>query len=288
MPSVTDDAAPAGIGRLVLLGHPVAHSLSPRFQNAALAAAGLRLVYEAHDVAPDALDAALDTLRGGRAAGNVTVPHKASVAARCDALSPLAAAVGAVNTFWHDRSGRLVGDNTDVGGFEAAARGLVDPDARPLRIALVGAGGSAAAVVAAVAGWPAARLTVWSRTAPRAAALVARAPDVAVAAPTLTDALDGADLVVNATPLGLALDDPFPVPVDMLPPGVAVLDLAYAPVRTAWVRAARAAGHRADDGLVMLVEQGALAFQRWFGRAPDRAAMWGALGDIVRLRAATP
>jgi shikimate dehydrogenase len=282
---VTHPHPPPAIGRLVLLGHPVAHSLSPRFQNAALAAARLPLTYEALDVAPDALGDTLRELAARRAAGNVTVPHKAQVAVACDELTPLAAAVGAVNTFWHDADGRLVGDNTDVGGFDAAARTLVDPGARPAAVALVGAGGSAAAVVVAVREWPAARLRVWSRTPERARALAARAPHAATPCARVADALDGATLVVNATPLGLAAGDELPTAIGSLPPGAAVLDLVYAPARTRWVREARAAGHAADDGLAMLVEQGALAFARWFGREPDRAAMWAALAAVTRERA---
>ncbi len=282
---MTHPPPPPSIGRLVLVGHPVAHSLSPRFQNAALAAARLPLTYEALDVAPDALGDTLRELAASRAAGNATVPHKARVAAACDELTPLAAAVGAVNTFWHDAGGRLVGDNTDVGGFDAAARALVDPEASPATVALVGAGGSAAAVVVAVRAWPGARLRVWSRTPERALTLAARAPHVATACAHVADALDGATLVVNATPLGLAAGDELPTPIGSLPQRAAVLDLVYARARTRWVREARAAGHAADDGLAMLVEQGALAFARWFGQEPDRAAMWAALAGVTPDRA---
>jgi shikimate dehydrogenase len=100
----------------------------------------------------------------------------------------------------------------------------------------------------------------------------------------MEEALDGATLVVNATPLGLGPGDVLPVPIEALPAAAAVYDLVYAPARTRWVRAARAAGHPAEDGLGMLVEQGALAFRRWFGREPDRAAMWAALGDVTAAR----
>src|SRR5512133_543870 len=110
-------------GRLVLLGHPVSHSLSPRFQNAALRAAGIPLRYEALDVAPDALAATLSELAGQHACGNVTIPHKEGVAALCVRRSALAQRCGAVNTFWHE-DGDLVGDNTDVGGVDAVAQAL--------------------------------------------------------------------------------------------------------------------------------------------------------------------
>lgn len=274
---------PVRVGRLVLLGHPVAHSLSPRFQRAALAVAGLALDYEARDVAPDGLTAALGALRHEAGAGNVTVPHKERVADQCTVLSALAERVGAVNTFWHDADARLVGDNTDVGGFDAGVRAVFDPECAG-DVVLVGAGGSAAAVLAAVARWPGRRVRVWSRRFERAVALAAREPQAAVAVADLSDALAGASLVVNATPLGLHTDDPLPVPISILPPGAAVFDLVYAPARTRWVRAARAAGHTAEDGLAMLIEQGALAFARWFGREPERAAMWAALGDVTAAR----
>ena len=114
-----------GPTQLVLLGHPVAHSLSPAMQRAALAAAGLEASYEAMDVAPDDLADAVEVLRANRTAGNVTVPHKEHFAALCDMLTPLAMTVEAVNTFWFEPDGRLVGDNTDVGGFDFAARFLL-------------------------------------------------------------------------------------------------------------------------------------------------------------------
>lgn len=280
--AVADDAAPdvpVAIGHLVLLGHPVAHSLSPRFQNAALRAAGIPLAYHAADVAPAALPGVVDALVAARAAGNVTLPHKEAVAARCDRRTRLAARVGAVNTFWCTLDGRLWGDNTDVAGVEASIRDLfhgVVPAG--LRVALLGAGGSAAAVLAAAESWPGARVRVWSRTIARADALAGRFPEVARAERELTEALADATLVVNATPLGIRPADALPVPVDALASDAAVLDLVYRPGETAWVHAARASGRRALDGLPMLIAQGAASFVRWFGVAPDTEAMWAAVG----------
>jgi shikimate dehydrogenase len=261
--------------RLVLLGHPVAHSISPRLQNAALRSARIPLAYEALDVAPGALDDVLRTLAVERAAGNVTIPHKEAVAARCAALTPLARRVGAVNTFWHER-GRLVGDNTDVGGVDATIRALLGTAIRSARVALVGAGGGAAAVLAAAEGWGDARVSIYNRHVPRASLLASRFPDIASVADSLAAALSGATLVVNTTPLGIS-DDEFPVPLELLPAGAAVFDLVYRANETAWVTAARVAGHRSADGIGMLVEQGALAFAKWFGVEPDRAVMWRAM-----------
>lgn len=258
--------------RLVLLGHPVAHSVSPRIQNAALRAAGLPVVYEAMDVPPADLDATLRALARERAAGNVTIPHKEAVAARCAMLTPLAERVGAVNTFWHEE-GRLFGDNTDVGGLDQTVRALLGGEVAAARVALIGAGGSAAAVLAAAERWGGARVAIYNRHMARAEQLAARFPAIAAPAPSLAVALRDATLVVNATPVGMR-DRGHPVPVELLPPGAAVFDLVYRAGETAWVTAAREAGHRAADGMGMLVEQGALAFERWFGIAPDRAAMW--------------
>lgn len=263
--------------RLVLLGHPVAHSLSPVFQNAALRAAGIGITYECEDVAPAHLVAALTRLAAVGGAGNITVPHKEAAARACDQLTPVAQRVEAINTFWVE-SGALVGDNTDVGGFDHAVSALRGSDGPPARvtIAVLGAGGGAGAVLAAIAEWEGCRVRVWNRTADRAARLCARFPTIASPAATPLDAITGASLVVNASTIGLTGDE---VPIDpsCLPPGADVVDLVYRRGGTPWVHAARSAGHRAIDGLPMLVEQGALAFERWFGRPPDRSAMWASL-----------
>jgi shikimate dehydrogenase len=257
--------------RLLLLGHPVSHSISPRFQNAALHAAGIPLTYETLDVDPDALDDTIAALAAERAAGNVTIPFKERFAARCARLSPLAERVGAANVFWHEE-GELVGDNSDVGGAEAIMRALMG-DASLTRMALIGAGGSAAAVLCAAERCGFAEVRVYNRNMERAEQLVERVASGARAVASMEEALNGAVLVVNATPVGLHGDD-FPVPIELLPEDCAVFDLAYQRVETPWVSAARAAGHRAADGLGMLIEQGAIAFRMWFGVEPDRTAMW--------------
>jgi shikimate dehydrogenase len=227
------------------------------------------VAYSALDVAPPDLPGVLAKLVAEGVAGNVTIPHKEAVARACGRLTHLAERVGAVNTFWVE-GGQLIGDNTDVGGF-AAAYGAPVPPGR--HVALLGAGGAAAAVLAAIAEWPGVEVRVWNRGAERAQALAGRFGAHAVG--TKEEAVDQAALIVNATSIGL---DGVSQPMDvaLLPQGADVIDLVYHPNETAWVRAARAAGHRAMDGLAMLIEQGALAFERWFGRAPDRGAMWRA------------
>jgi shikimate dehydrogenase len=269
-----------GPTRLLLLGHPVSHSLSPRIQNAALEAAGIDGRYEAVDIEPDAFLEALTRLRKPHVGGNVTVPFKERMRDACDELSPLARRVGAVNTWWVDVDGVLHGDNTDVPGFEAAVFELLGVDQKPrnLSVGVLGAGGAAAAVLAAAESWPGAVVHVVNRTPERARLLCERfgpnvqpVDDVGVVA--------GADLVVNATSVGLTNDE-LPVEVELLAPNAAVLDLVYRRGGTAFVRELHLRGRRAMDGLTMLVEQAAFAFERWFGMTPDRSAMWqAARGD---------
>jgi len=254
-----------------LLGHPVGHSLSPVFQSAALKAAKIPLVYEALDVTGRELRRVIRELRDSNAAGNVTIPHKLAVHDLCDSLTDLAAKVGAVNTFWME-SGKLHGDNTDVGGFEAAARALLGGETAGARIVVLGAGGAAAAVLAAAEEWSDAKVAIVARNNERAAALALRFPDVARAEKSVERAARGATLIVNATPVGQQ-DEDLPIDVALIPKAAAVLDLVYRRGGTPWVKAVRERGIRAADGLPMLLEQGALAFQRWFGREPDREAM---------------
>ena len=164
-----------------------------------------------------------------------------------------------------------------MAGFEFAARDLLE-SARadlPKRVALLGAGGAASAVAAAIHDWDGAELLVWSRNPAQAEALVHRFA-LARAEPDLLQAVKGAELVINATPMGMA-DDVLPVPISALSRKCPVLDLVYRKGETAWVRAARDAGHPASDGLPMLVEQAARSFRRWLGVEPNREVMWGAL-----------
>lgn len=261
--------------RLVLLGHPVAHSLSPLFQGAALRAAGIDVRYEPLDVAPHELEKVLADLVAAGAAGNVTIPHKRAVWAACARRTAVAARAGAVNTFWvHE--GTLHGDNTDVAGFDRAARAL-GVATTGARVVLLGAGGAAAAVCVATESWDGARVCIVARRPEQAHHLAAVFSHVEVT--ETADALADCSLLVNATPVGMR-DDVMPCDPSRIPPDAAVMDLVYRRGETAWVRAARATGHVAADGREMLLQQGALAFERWFGMPPDidimRAALDGA------------
>jgi shikimate dehydrogenase len=258
-------------GRLVLLGHPLSHSLSPRFQNAALVAAGVPLRYEAVDVDPAAFEDVVASLVAQHAAGNVTIPFKERMHDACDVLTPLAQRVGAVNVFWIDEDGQLVGDNSDVGGFDAAVATLLGARPRDVAVGLLGAGGAAAAVLATVETWPGCTAHVYNRTPERARLLCERFGAFAQPVDDI-GVIAGAQLVVNATSVGIR-DDAYPLAPSLIAPGASVIDLVYRPGETAWIRALRSRGHGVCDGLPMLIEQGALAFERWFGFAPDREVM---------------
>lgn len=257
--------------RLILIGSQVGSSLSPVFQRAALSSAGIRLSYDTLDVLPDKLSSAIETIRLENIAGNVTRPHKFAVRKACDVLTPLARRVGAVNTFWMD-DGRLHGDNTDVEGFSVAATELLGGEVTGIEVLVLGAGGAAAAVLAAIELWPGARALVSSRDPLRSALLAKRFPRLASVEPTTREAAARARLIVNATPVGQH-DDNHPLEVDAIPVRAAVMDLVYRRGETPWVRALRERGNVARDGMAMLLEQGALSFRRWFGVEADRIAM---------------
>lgn len=263
--------------RLVLIGHPVAHSLSPVMQNAALEAAGSTLRYEAIDVPPDALASFMDSLRGTNCAGNFTIPHKRAAMQLVQKCTPIAQQAGVVNTFWLDGHNDIAADNTDVTGFASMVNELLPDIPQQARVAVIGAGGAAAAVITAIEAWPGATISVHARDLARAVAMRMRHSVVVRACSMRDPCLEDADIVVNATPLGLAVGDAHPVELDRLSSNAIVFDLVYTRDETEWVRAARAGGHVAADGLSMLLHQGVAAFERWFGTAPDKEAMWSAL-----------
>jgi shikimate dehydrogenase len=209
------------------------------------------------------------------AGGNVTVPHKVAFLPLCDEVSSIASRVGAVNTFWSS-GGKLRGDNTDVGGFDAAARELLGDVPGDLTVAVIGAGGAAAAILGALESWPGATVRLYARNAARASSLAGRFGDFARAESSAGSALAGAMLIVNATPIGMS-DDSLPFSLADIPKGAAILDLVYKRGGTALVRLAQAAGFRAADGTTMLIEQGALSFERWFGFTPDKKVMRDAM-----------
>jgi shikimate dehydrogenase len=254
-----------------VIGDPVRHSRSPAIHNAAFAALGLDYVYVAFPVAAGHAADALVALRTlGIAGCNVTMPHKEGVAAACDELTPSAAALRSVNTVVQ-RDGRLLGDSTDGPGLVAALRDEgVDPTGR--RVLVLGAGGAARAVVAAL-GREGASVTVAARR-PEAAATAAALADGgrAVDLSDLDRVVRAVDVVVNATPLGMQGEPP-PFDPAVLTPEQFVYDTVYHPLRTPLLAAAEARGVPCAGGLGMLVHQAALAFTLWTGVAAPLPVM---------------
>ena len=262
-----------------VLGDPVRHSLSPAMHNAALQELGLNWVYLALPTPAAQLAAVLEGLRAVECRGlNVTLPHKQAVARLCQVLSPLAERVGAVNTLISLAEGGWEGTNTDVEGFLAPLRGQTWAGREAL---VLGCGGSARAVVAALVELGLARIWVAARRREPLERFVA---DCRAWAPQLEPLewagleapLQTAALVVNTTPVGMAsASDPTsagqcplsPAELEALAPGCSVYDLIYTPRPTRLLEAAATRGCPTVDGLEMLVQQGAAALRLWSGIA---------------------
>jgi len=269
-----------------VLGDPVDHSLSPAMQNAAFAAAGLPHVYLRYRVSPQALAAALDEARAlGMGGLNLTIPLKEVALGLVDRLTDEAQRIGAVNTIVFERRGdRLVGDNTDGRGFLASLRGRAR--LRGQTAVIIGAGGSARAVGTALAGSGCARVVVANRTPARGERLASRLADlggapiasVPLASRGLRDLLADAALVVNTTPAGLA-GATLPIDPRVTPRHCLFVDLVYGVRPSRFLARAARARRRTLDGSLMLLHQGALAFEAWTGRSAPRPAMARALRD---------
>lgn len=289
-----------------LIGYPVGHSISPAMQQAAFDHYKLDIRYELWETEPSELGAAVERLRGAQTLGaNVTVPHKEAVIPSMDELDDLALEIGAVNTIVN-RGGRLIGYNTDAGGFLRALRkeGGFDPAGK--RSVLVGAGGAARAAGFALARAGVKSLFITDIIAERAYGLasvlersLARTqgppprscvdareiggvasldfqmhpiPEIKVLSPDeplFEKTVLGCDLLVNCTPVGMrhsATEGKSPLDVGLIPKGALVYDVVYNPLETPLLTDAQKAGARTLSGLAMLVYQGAMSFEMWTGK----------------------
>lgn len=259
--------------RVGIIGHPVAHSLSPVFQGAAFAHSGLDARYEAWDTPPSELPRRVASLREEACLGaNVTIPHKETVIPLLDELGGESARVGAVNTIVN-REGRLFGFNTDGPGFVAALRNEAHFDPAGRSVLLVGAGGAARGIAFALAD-VGVDLGIWNRSHERALSLVADLlSDRRPGSHTVVHSrrrLDpgGYDCVVNCTSVGMrggGAEAEMPFDVSELTRGALVVDIVYRPEETPLLASARASGHPVLGGLPMLIYQGALSFELWTG-----------------------
>jgi shikimate dehydrogenase len=266
--------------RCYLIGYPVEHSMSALMHNAAFEELGLGYHYELKSVRPEALGRfTADEIRREEVRGvNVTIPHKVSIMGYLDEANPEAAAIGAVNTIVNE-GGWLKGYNTDGKG---AMRALEEAygDLRGAKVVVIGAGGAARAIgrhLSIVVD----KLSILNRTASRAESLAsdlksltgcnASVTTAALTRENLKSRLVEADVLINATPLGMTPDtDKSPVDSDLLHPGLLVFDTVYNPLKTRLLREAEEAEARTLTGAKMLAYQGAASFELWTGvRAPE-------------------
>jgi len=280
--------------RLGVFGDPVAHSLSPQMQNAALRALEINMQYARFHIRPNELRSALRFLRELDFVGvNLTVPHKIAGLTQIDVADESANRCEAVNTVrLHEN--KLIGSNTDAEGFSRTVRSEFSIDLRDLRVMILGAGGGTGHAIA----WQCAlenceRLVLVNRTLAKANAIVerlrpffveprvlgpvARLEAVAWDESAMRAQLADIDLIVNATPLGMNPGDPALIPARLLAPHHIVFDCVYGPSKTGLLRAADEAGARGANGLSMLLHQGALSFSLWFNREAPIDAMRSAI-----------
>jgi shikimate dehydrogenase len=270
-------------GKVALIGRPLRRRHSEVMHNAAFGHFGIDARYELRELGAEGLAGFFEEARGPDWLGfQVTAPHKQAVADHLDRVED--ARVGAVNSGVRQSDGTLVGFNTDASGFAAAVETDLGVPLGGVRAVVVGSGGAARAVVYALLTQRAAGVTVANRTEERAATLATDLADLGqirgcrLGSPAFTSSLAEADLVVNATTVGMTTDTA-PFDVGHLNESAAVFDLVYVPPLTPLVRAARRRGLRVANGLEMLVRQAATAFQRWTGIAEAAPVMRSALTE---------
>ncbi len=280
---------PNGRTRLFgVLGHPIEHTLSPAMHNAAFRTLGINAIYLAFDVPPEDVSTVLAALRAVRAGGvNVTVPLKEVVAAQVTRLHESARRAGAVNTVVFTEDG-TVGYSTDGEGFLRGLREAFGGEPTGRRVFVLGAGGAGRTVALECARFGAASVYVSDVRADRVDRLVSElravAPTCECGGGGVEQAVElacAADLIIQATPVGMRQEDPSPLPPEAFRAGVWAYDLIYHWPETPFMRTARAAGAQAANGLGMLLHQGARAWEIWMGRPAPIEVMRAALKKAV-------
>lgn len=251
-----------------VIGDPIAHSKSPLIHGFWLNALGIDAEYRATHVTPDQLARYFEAKRGDPAwrGTNITIPHKQAALDLVEDRGDVRGSIGAINTVVRAEDGALIGTNTDVGGFYAPIAGL-DLDGR--HAVVVGAGGAARAILFALSKVGIGRVTILNRNVLKAAALLASLGIKGDANP-LGSPLPPADLLVNASALGMAGQPPLDLDLSRLPEDALVYDIVYTPLETPLLAQARDRELDTVDGLDMLIGQAALAFELFFGTEPPR------------------
>jgi len=278
--------------KYALLGWPVKHSVSPQMQGAGFAALGIDATYELIETPPDELPNTIRRLRDeGYAGWNITVPHKEHIAPHLDEVDQPALIANSVNTVVN-RGGHLSGYSTDGYGIEMALRESLGLDVVGKTIVFIGTGGAARAVAVHLAACGVRRLVLANRTFSKAESVAASVTRIAPACEAVCYALDdiaavrdelvSAHALIQSTSLGLHAGDPPPVPLEIIPPSVAVMDMIYR--RTPLLDAAAAKGCKTADGRGMLLHQGALSFRLWTGHEAPVEAMRAGLDRALAAR----
>jgi len=238
-------------------------------------------VYVALQASPDALVGFMRGLAMSGGGGNITLPHKEKAATVVEVRSEAVKRTGACNTFWLEE-GKIHGDNTDVEGFSRALEAFLGGPPTGKKALVLGAGGSARACLVALMDGGVEEVHLLNRTRDRARAVARRIGGAKVRVLDSGRQVDGGsyDLGVNTTSLGLGAGDPLPVDPSRLARAGAVVDMVYLPEPTPFVAAARNLGIRAVDGLEMLVQQGAVSFERWWGTRPSLEVMRTAVREL--------
>ena len=261
-----------------VIGDPVSHSLSPRLHNAAFAALELDWMYVAcHVPKGQGADAVEDMRTLGFKGLSVTMPHKAAVASAVDGLSATAAKLGVVNCVRVEDE-QLIGENTDGIGLLNSIRAQMAIEVEDLRVVIVGAGGAARSVALTMVE-NGSTVGIYNRTNSSAVQVVEIVGGTSSV--VQQNAIRDAELIINATPLGMAANDPMPFDVDLLRDGQSVVDLIYKPAKTTLLKEAEARGLQTLNGLGMLLYQAGEQFRLWTGQQPPIRAMAESVGMSV-------
>jgi len=259
---------------LGIFGYPISHTLSPAMHNAVIKALGLDMVYLPFEVKPSNLKEAINGIKSlGIIGVNITIPHKESVIRFLDDISEEARLVGAVNTIvYKDR--KLVGYNTDGSGYMASLKEELGFNPKSKRIIIIGAGGAARGILAALATQKPKSITVANRTLSRAVSLIkafkgkfrdTRFEAIDLDNNMLKMSFNSVDLLINTTSVGMKQSKALKIPLETLPKIAIVSDIIYNPLETLLLKKAKKIGLTTHGGLGMLVHQGARSFKLWTG-----------------------
>ena len=259
---------------LGIFGYPISHTLSPAMHNAVIKALGLDMVYLPFEVKPSNLKEAINGIKSlGIIGVNITIPHKESVIRFLDDISEEARLVGAVNTIVN-KDRKLVGYNTDGSGYMASLKEELGFNPKSKRIIIIGAGGAARGILAALATQKPKSITVANRTLSRAVSLIktfkgkfrdTRFEAIDLDNNMLKMSFNSVDLLINTTSVGMKQSKALKIPLETLPKIAIVSDIIYNPLETLLLKKAKKLGLTTHGGLGMLVHQGARSFKLWTG-----------------------